>query len=235
MPERVDAYGNYYEEIDGTDLEELDPEDIDKEAKETWKNLREVEKEADNSALAAAALAAAALAFLLPAAPTYASKESAVRAALNKANKKIQKEMQRLGVTSRPKTYEELLAKYANQATGSIAEALRLGDEAAMQKAIDAAIKTYESNVARMLATEIWRQANKDRAAMIKKKGFKYKTTKHIFDKRTGNDSRYFASMQQIKKLDEPFSYSWRGRRRTFMYPPDRPRDRAIVIPYLPL
>lgn len=47
-----------------------------------------------------------------------------------------------------------------------------------------------------------------------------------VFDDRTGADS--YATHGQIRRLEEPFE-SWYG---LFQHPPDRPNDRAVVVPH---
>lgn len=60
----------------------------------------------------------------------------------------------------------------------------------------------------------------------------------HPLDKRTAEDSLYLAKLNPIMPIDEPFHYiyqpsgSSKKYPRTFMAPPDRPNDRAILIPY---
>lgn len=58
------------------------------------------------------------------------------------------------------------------------------------------------------------------------------KTLYHPMDSRTGDDSKKAASMNLIVPLDEPFRYSFKGKERVFHFPPDRPHDRSILIPY---
>ncbi len=58
------------------------------------------------------------------------------------------------------------------------------------------------------------------------------KTLIHPMDKRTGADSKYVAALDLIKPIDEPFIYTWKGQRRVYMTPPDRPNDRSILVPY---
>lgn len=58
------------------------------------------------------------------------------------------------------------------------------------------------------------------------------KTLMHPLDARTGPDSKYLASLALAIPVDEAFSYRWGGRDREFMAPPDRPNDRAILVPY---
>jgi hypothetical protein len=59
-----------------------------------------------------------------------------------------------------------------------------------------------------------------------------YKTLMHPMDARTGKDSEYAASKHLIAPVDKPFRYTWQGKERVFMAPPDRPNDRAILVPY---
>ncbi len=58
------------------------------------------------------------------------------------------------------------------------------------------------------------------------------KTLMHPMDERTGMDSKLAASLRLVADLDKPFSYVWKGKRREFMTPPDRPNDRSIMVPY---
>jgi hypothetical protein len=59
------------------------------------------------------------------------------------------------------------------------------------------------------------------------------KTLYHPMDIRTGDDSiKASKSPKMIVALDKPFKYTFKGKDRIFMNPPDRPNDRAILIPY---
>lgn len=58
------------------------------------------------------------------------------------------------------------------------------------------------------------------------------KTLMHPMDQRTGEDSKYLAQLSLALPIDEPFVYEWKGKTREFMAPPDRPNDRAILVPY---
>jgi hypothetical protein len=58
------------------------------------------------------------------------------------------------------------------------------------------------------------------------------KTLIHPMDARTGEDSKFAASLKLVVDIDEPFSYNWKGKERTFMVPPDRPNDRSILVPF---
>lgn len=63
----------------------------------------------------------------------------------------------------------------------------------------------------------------------------------HPMDSRTAADSKQLAKADPIVPVDEPFRFTFRRKRkdgtvvtedRVFMTPPDRPNDRAIMIPY---
>ena len=60
----------------------------------------------------------------------------------------------------------------------------------------------------------------------------------HPMDHRTAEDSTYLAELNPIIPIDEPFKYVWQPSPtskkyyREFMAPPDRPNDRAVLVPY---
>lgn len=58
------------------------------------------------------------------------------------------------------------------------------------------------------------------------------KTMYHPIDARTGEDSRMMANKEMIVALDKPFVFKYNGETQRFMAPPNRPNDRAILIPY---
>lgn len=58
------------------------------------------------------------------------------------------------------------------------------------------------------------------------------KTLFHPMDSRTGKDSIEANRLHLIVDMDKPFRYSYGGKTREFMYPPDRTNDRSILIPY---
>lgn len=67
------------------------------------------------------------------------------------------------------------------------------------------------------------------------------KSLMHPIDARTGEDSKQLADKNPIVDIDEPFIFIFRRRlkdgtikeeRREFMFPPDRPNDRAILVPF---
>ena len=67
------------------------------------------------------------------------------------------------------------------------------------------------------------------------------KALMHPMDHRTGDDSKQLARKNPIVDIDEPFVFTFRRKlksgavreeRREFMFPPDRPNDRAILISF---
>lgn len=58
------------------------------------------------------------------------------------------------------------------------------------------------------------------------------KTLFHPMDHRTGKDSIRLNANNPIVPVDEPFVESSTGRTLEYMAPPNRPNDRAILIPY---
>lgn len=58
------------------------------------------------------------------------------------------------------------------------------------------------------------------------------KTLYHPMDSRTGGDSEAMAKQNLIVDINEPFVFKYNGKTYNFMFPPNRPNDRAILIPY---
>lgn len=58
------------------------------------------------------------------------------------------------------------------------------------------------------------------------------KTLFHPMDKRTGDDSKRLNRNNPIVPVDDPFIEDSTGKTLTYMAPPNRPNDRAILIPY---
>ena len=54
----------------------------------------------------------------------------------------------------------------------------------------------------------------------------------HPMDARTGEDSEELARLNLAVPLDKPFKFRFKGQERVFMAPPDRPNDRAILVPF---
>lgn len=53
----------------------------------------------------------------------------------------------------------------------------------------------------------------------------------HPMDNRTGDDSKALKSLNPIIPIDDAFRYTYNGQVREFISPPDRPNDRAILVP----
>ena len=58
------------------------------------------------------------------------------------------------------------------------------------------------------------------------------KTLYHPMDSRTGKDSIELSKKPMIVDVDEPFIEESTGKKLVYMNPPNRPNDRAILIPY---
>ena len=53
----------------------------------------------------------------------------------------------------------------------------------------------------------------------------------HPQDHRTADDSLKLAKINPVINLNESFKYKWEGKVREFFAPPDRPNDRAVLVP----
>lgn len=58
------------------------------------------------------------------------------------------------------------------------------------------------------------------------------KALMHPMDNRTGDDSKKLANENPVVDINEPFRFKWKGQMRVFQFPPDRPNDRSILVPY---
>lgn len=58
------------------------------------------------------------------------------------------------------------------------------------------------------------------------------KTLFHPMDLRTAKDSKKLNRENPKIPIDKPFNFKWGDQERVFMAPPDRPNDRAILLPY---
>lgn len=58
------------------------------------------------------------------------------------------------------------------------------------------------------------------------------KTLFHPMDNRTGKDSKRLSQNNPIVPINEPFIEYSTGKKLEYMAPPNRPNDRAILIPY---
>jgi len=100
----------------------------------------------------------------------------------------------------------------------------------------------YEWQLRRIVRTELHSIYNKSKIDGLKEQRKAEPTMKkalyHPMDSRTADDSLYLKDMNPIIPLEEPFRYVWQPPDsnkqyfREFMAPPDRPNDRAVLIPY---
>ena len=58
------------------------------------------------------------------------------------------------------------------------------------------------------------------------------KSLMHPLDARTGQDSKILAAANPVVDIDQPFRFTFKGKERIFMFPPDRPNDRSILVPF---
>lgn len=58
------------------------------------------------------------------------------------------------------------------------------------------------------------------------------KSLMHPMDARTGEDSKLLARLNPVVDIDEPFRFKFKGKERVFLFPPDRPNDRSILVPF---
>ena len=54
----------------------------------------------------------------------------------------------------------------------------------------------------------------------------------HPMDARTAKDSIALRKLDPALPINEPFVFKWQGQKRVFQAPPDRPNDRAILVPF---
>jgi hypothetical protein len=54
----------------------------------------------------------------------------------------------------------------------------------------------------------------------------------HPLDARTAEDSKALMRLDPVLPINKPFVFEWKGVRREFQAPPDRPNDRSILIPF---
>lgn len=106
------------------------------------------------------------------------------------------------------------------------------------------ALKTWK--VQRIVRTEQHRLFNSSKLlayGQFQKDDFQdmKKTLYHPMDDRTADDSKQLAKIGPIVNIDQPFVFVYRYKRangsvrrdkRVFMAPPDRPNDRASLLPY---
>jgi hypothetical protein len=125
-----------------------------------------------------------------------------------------------------------------------------LTDGIAMQDTTETMIKrllgnwgAYEWELRRIVRTELHSIYNTSKVRGMQEVRSRQlpdlkKALLHPMDKRTADDSKLLARMNPVVDINQPFRYvysppySRKEYYREFMAPPDRPNDRAILIPY---
>lgn len=92
----------------------------------------------------------------------------------------------------------------------------------------------YENRLKLILNTESARIFNSGSFKTAKRLKAKYKYLIGVGDSREAQDSKIalakYGSPEKAIPIDEPFEYTYRGQKRVFMFPPDRPRDRSTCL-----
>lgn len=128
----------------------------------------------------------------------------------------------------------QLTAVFASEITNAVIEQLPTADlvQRLAQKTME-----EEWKLLRLVRTElhnIYNIGKLDGMRELKEEDIPdlKKALMHPMDHRTGEDSKKLAVLNPIIPIDEPFEYEWQGEIRRFMAPPDRPNDRAILVPF---
>ena len=94
--------------------------------------------------------------------------------------------------------------------------------------------ETYKNRFKTISETESNRIMNNSSFNTANRLGAKKKYLFNLMDGKTGEDSkvaqRKYGDEDQAIQIDEPFKYKFNGKVREFMFPPDRPRDRSLIM-----
>jgi len=93
----------------------------------------------------------------------------------------------------------------------------------------------YKGRIDNIAKTESARMMNTSiNNTAVKRLGAKKKYLYNVVDGRTGDDSivsqNKYGTEEQAIDVNKPFKYTYNGKTREFLFPPDRPRDRSICI-----
>jgi len=92
----------------------------------------------------------------------------------------------------------------------------------------------YKNRFNTIATTESFRILNLGQFNTAKRLGFTHKYLFNPMDSKTGEDSKIaenkYGSEDKAIPIDKPFKYTYAGKERVYMLPPDRPNDRSIVI-----
>lgn len=100
-----------------------------------------------------------------------------------------------------------------------------LGEEWKLQQIVRTELHSVYNQGKIKGMTELWKDGSGDIPDLMK-------TLFHPMDARTGEDSKRLSQNNPIVPVDEPFVEYSTGKRLEYMAPPNRPNDRAILIPY---
>ena len=92
----------------------------------------------------------------------------------------------------------------------------------------------YKDRLKMISRTESARLFSNGAYDTAKRLGFTHKYLIGVSDNREGEDSkvalRKYGSEDKAIPINEPFVYMYQGKRREFMFPPDRPNDRSLAL-----
>ena len=92
----------------------------------------------------------------------------------------------------------------------------------------------YKNRMLTIASTESARVMNLSSYNTAKELGYTHKYLFNTIDKRTGDDSLIshakYDSPEDAIPINEPFKYTYKGKERVFMIPPDRVSDRAFCV-----
>jgi len=92
----------------------------------------------------------------------------------------------------------------------------------------------YKNRNLTIATTESFRIMNTGQFNTAKRLKFTHKYLFNVLDSKTGADSEIaeskYGSEDKAIPIDNPFTYTYSGKKRVYMLPPDRPNDRSMVI-----
>jgi hypothetical protein len=138
--------------------------------------------------------------------------------------------------------YESSMDAYSSSLRGRIANGLMDAtvQNSTMGEVVQTLSKTFlgeEWKLERIVRTElhnIYNRGKLDGMGDIQEEDLPdlQKTLFHPMDSRTGDDSKRLNRHNPIVNIDDPFIEDSTGKTLVYMAPPNRPNDRAILIPY---
>jgi hypothetical protein len=139
--------------------------------------------------------------------------------------------------------YQKSLDKWGGDMLNSIAQGLMTSaiGETTNDEVVERIMGFFtgkEWEVRRIVRTELHHVYNKGKLESVRELSDELPDLKkallHPMDQRTGADSIALAKQNPIIPIEENFVQVWQGRTLTFMVPPNRPNDRAVMIAVRP-